>query len=89
MEENQLLVSLVKMQSVFAAESQIEVLYSEATAYKSVKEDDFVVFQLLSLTHYQFLFSTACQMRCHLSEAFGAARTAIDAALNAAYIIHD
>jgi hypothetical protein len=57
--------------------------------YKEVKENDFVIFQFLTFTHYQFLFSMACQMRCHLSEAFAAARAAIDAALNAAYIIHD
>jgi len=89
MEENQLLVSLVRMKDIFAAVSQIEGLYSAAMTYKSVKPDDFVVFQLLTFTHYQFLFSMACQMRCHLSEAFGAARAGIDAALIAAYIIRD
>jgi hypothetical protein len=48
-----------------------------------------VIFQLLAFTHYHFPFSTACLMRCHLSEAFASARVAIDAALIGAFIIKD
>jgi hypothetical protein len=55
----------------------------------SVDEDDVVIFQMLTFTHYHFLFSTACLMRCHLSEAFASARAAIDGALVAAQIIYD
>jgi len=55
----------------------------------TVHENEVVIFQLLTVTHYHFLFSTACLMRCHLSEAFASARVAIDAALIAAQIIYD
>jgi hypothetical protein len=89
MEEQQLLVSLAKMQEEMGYIAQLEGLYGAATSYKEVREDDYVVFQLLTFTHYHFLFTLVCQMRCHLSEAFGSARAAIDAALVAAYIIKD
>src|SRR5882672_7531897 len=55
----------------------------------TVGENEFVLFQLLTFTHYHFLYALACLMRCHLSEAFASARAAIDAALIAAQIIHD
>ncbi len=58
-------------------------------SFKNVAENDFVVVQLLTFTHYHFLFSTACQTRCHLSDAFASARAAIDGALIGAHIIHD
>ena len=89
MEENNLLVSVANNRDEFGALARVEGLYSAAMNYQSIRNNDVVLFQFLTFIHYQFPFSLACQMRCHLSEAFGAARAAIDAALNAAYIIHD
>ena len=89
MEERQLLVSIANNREEFCIIAHLEGLYNAAMSYKGVAEDDAVIFQLLTLTHYHFLFSTACQMRCHLSEAFASARVAIDGALVAAQIIHD
>jgi hypothetical protein len=89
MEEQQLLVSLVQMQEEMGYIAQLEGLYGAATSYKEMRQDDYVVFQLLTFTHYHFLFTLVCQMRCHLSEAFGSARAAIDAALIGAHIIKD
>lgn len=89
MEEHQLLISMAKNREELGILARLEGLYGAAMSYKTVAENDFVVFQLLTFTHYHFLFSTACKMRCHLSEAFASARAAIDAALIAAQIIHD
>ncbi len=89
MEERQLLVSLAKMQEEMGYIAQLEGLYGAATSYKEVRPDDYVIFQLLTFTHYHFLFTLACQMRCHMSEAYASARAAIDAALIAAHIIKD
>lgn len=89
MEEYQLLVSLANNKEELAIIARLEGLYSAAMSYGRVAQDDFVIFQLLTFTHYHFLFSTACHMRCHLSEAFASARAAIDGALIAAQIIHD
>ena len=88
-EEHQLLVSLHNMREEMEAVARIEGLYSAAMSFKAVHENDFVVFQLLTFSHYQFLSTLACQMRCHLSEAFASTRAAIDATLIAAYIIKD
>lgn len=89
MEEQQLLTSMANNREELALLARMESLYCAAMSCKTVKENDFIVFQLLTFTHYHFLFSTACKMRCHLSEAFASARAAIDAALIAAQIIHD
>lgn len=68
----------------------IQELYAAAKSKVKIKRDvDIIVFQLLSFTHYHFLFSTACFMRCHLSEAYASLRSAIDGALVGAQIIHD
>jgi len=88
-ENEQFLVSLANNRDELKILSHIHGLYDAATAEKSVAEDDMAVFQLLSFTHYHFLFSTACLMRCHLSEAFASARAGIDGALVGAQIIHD
>ena len=67
----------------------MQSLYEEALSKIEGKNDDLVLCQLLYFIHFHFLFSHACLMRCHLSEAFGSARAAIDAALIAAQVIHD
>jgi hypothetical protein len=89
MEEHQPLVSITKMRDEMQAVALLEVLYRAAMSNKEIREDDYVIYQLLTFTHYHFLFALACQMRCHLSEAFGSVRSATDAALIAAYIIKD
>jgi len=44
-------------------------LYAAAMSHIRPKQlPDLVVFQLLTFTHYHFLFSVACFMRCHLIE---------------------
>jgi hypothetical protein len=89
MEEHQLLISARKMEEEFGAISRIEGLYKAAMSWREVRENDYVIFQLLTFTHYHLLYTLACQMRCHLSEAFASTRAAIDATLIAAYIIND
>jgi hypothetical protein len=89
MENEQFMVSLANNHEDFRVSSHLQGLYDAATANMTVNENEVVIFQLLTFTHYHFLFSTACMMRCHLSEAFASARVAIDAALIAAQIIHD
>jgi hypothetical protein len=65
-------------------------LYAAAMSrVRPKRHADLIVFQLLTFTHYHFLFSVACFMRCHLAEAFHSVRCAIDGAFVAAYIIHD
>src|ERR1700722_2878513 len=88
-EEHQLLVSSRKMEEEFKFIGHLEGLYKAAMSWKTVPENDFVIFQLLTFTHYHLLYTLACQMRCHLSEAFASTRSAIDGALIAAYIIND
>lgn len=89
MEEHQVFASLARMKGELAAIADVQSLYEAAISNRSAKPDDYVVFQLLTFTHYHFLFALACHFRCHLSEAFAAARAAIDAALIAAVIIKD
>lgn len=89
MEHQNFLVSLATNQDELKIISNLQGLYEAATAHVTVSENDVAVFQLLTFTHYHFLFATASLMRWHLSEAFASARTAIDGALIGAHIIHD
>ncbi len=88
-ETHQFLVSLANNEDQLKIHRRLQGLYEAALSNMTADENDIVVFQLLTFTHYHFLFSNACLMRCHLSEAFASARAAIDAALIAAHIIHD
>jgi hypothetical protein len=88
-ENEQFLISLANNRDELAFISRLQGLYDAAMSNMTVRENDMVIFQLLTFTHYHFLFSTACLMRCHLSEAFASARAAIDAALIVTQIIHD
>jgi hypothetical protein len=88
-EHEQFLISLANNPDDNNVINHIQGLYNAATADMTVDENEFVVFQLLTFTHYHFLFATSCIMRCHLSEAFASVHVAIDAALIAAQIIHD
>lgn len=88
-EHEQFLVSVANNRGEFHTLSHIHGLYDAAMAEKTVHENDIAVFQMLTFTHYHFLFATACLMRCHLSEAFASVRAAIDGALVGAQIIHD
>jgi hypothetical protein len=88
-ENEQVLISFANNSEELKAINHIQGLYLAAMSNVTVDENDYVIFQLLTFTHYHFLYSIACHMRCHLSEAFASARVAIDAALIAAQIIHD
>jgi hypothetical protein len=88
-ENEQFLVSMANSREEFAILSHIHGLFDAAISDRAASENDMVVFQLLTFTHYHFLFGTASLMRCHLSEAFASARCAIDGALIAAQIIYD
>ena len=89
LEHEQFLISLANNREEFRILSHIQGLYDAATSKVTVHENEMAIFQLLTFTHYHFLFGTACLMRCHLSEAFASARAAIDGALVGAQIIHD
>jgi hypothetical protein len=89
MEEQQVLVSLVQMREEMDFIARLEGLYGAAMTRQTTRVDDAVIFQLLTFSHYHFLHTLACQVRCHLSEAFASTRAAIDAALIAAHIIKD
>jgi hypothetical protein len=89
MENEQILVSLANNNDELKLLNHFQGLYRAAMSNVSVGENEFVIFQLLTFTHYHLLYGFACHMRCHLSEAFASARAAIDAALIAAQIIHD
>ena len=89
LEQQQFMVSLANNRDDFEFLTRLDVLYSDALSHCRIRENDAIILQLLSFTHYHFLFATASLMRCHLSEAFGSARAAIDAALVGAQIIHD
>ena len=89
MEEENVLVSIATMREEMEFIARLEGLYAAAMTKRSTREDDVVIWQLLTFSHYHFLHTLACQMRCHLSEAFASTRAAIDAALVAAYIIKD
>lgn len=89
MENKQLMVSLVNREAAFDTHSHLQRLFAAPMNEMNAAENDMVIFQLLAFVHYHFLFSTACLLRCHLSEAFASARAAIDAALIAAHIIED
>src|SRR5690606_4414987 len=52
-------------------------------------ESDVVIPQLLAFIHYNFLYSVTSFMRGHVSGAFSALRSSLDAAFVAAYIIKD
>jgi hypothetical protein len=88
-EHEQLLVRLADNREEFAILNDLQSLYLSVTSNVVVGDDDTVIWHLLSFAHYHLLFSSACLMRCHLSEAFASARAAIDGAFVAAQIIHD
>jgi hypothetical protein len=88
-DEQQIFVSLAKGREELTVISKLEGLYGAALSFDVVEESESAIFQLLTLTHYHFLFATACHLRCHFSESFASARVAIDAALLASHIIKD
>jgi hypothetical protein len=81
--------ALVRDRADVALWNQIQGFYEGALAQVHVHENEIPIFQLLTFSHYYFLTATAAMMRCHLSEAFGSTRIAIDAALIGAHIISD
>jgi hypothetical protein len=89
MEYENFLVSLANNSVDLHIIQHMQGLFEAALSKRSVQEDHMVLFQLLAFAHYQFLFSCASLMRCHLSEAFASARVGIDSALVGAQIIHD
>ena len=90
MEYEQFLISISTTQDSLATINHIQGLYGAALSGVKIKNNgDLIVYRLLTFVHYHFLFSTACLLRCHLSEAFSSLRSALDGALVAAYIIHD
>lgn len=88
-ENEQFLISLANDTNEMAFVGRLQALYETALPDVEVPEDDMPIFQLLTFTHYYFLTATAMLMRCHLSEAFGCARIAIDATLIGAHLISD
>jgi len=58
-ENEQFMISLVKDREAFRAVSHIQGLYDAACSNRATGENDMVVFQLLSFTHYHsfFIFS--------------------------------
>src|SRR5260370_850544 len=88
-EHEQILVSLANGSEELKIIGHMQGLYRAPMSNATVGENEFVLFQLLTFTHYHFFYALACHMRCHLSEAFASARAAVDAALIAAQIIHD
>jgi hypothetical protein len=88
-ENENLHVTLARDRKFFDLQSVLQRLFELALLVEALPDDGVVLFQLLLFVHYHFLFSVACLMRCHLSEALASARAAIDAALIAAYIIKD
>lgn len=88
-ENEQFRISLQNDTNEMAFLERLQALYEAALPDVEVPEDDMPIFQLLTLTHYYFLMATALLMRCHLSEAFGCARIAIDATLIGAHLISD
>ena len=89
-EHHQFLISIANEREELRAVNHLQGLYHAALSrVKLTDKADLIVYQLLGFTRYHFLFATACLFRCHLSEAFGSLRSAIDGALVAAYIIKD
>jgi hypothetical protein len=88
-ENEQVLVSFANNADELRIINHIHGLYRAAMSNVTIDENEFVIFQLLTFSHYHFLYGMACHMRCHLSEAFASARAAVDASLIAAQIIHD
>jgi hypothetical protein len=88
-ENEQLLTTLIRSKEEIFFVNHLQGLFSAAMSREAIADNEVVIFQLLALTHYQFLAANANYMRCHLAEAFSAARVAIDAALIAAQIIAD
>jgi hypothetical protein len=86
-ENEQFLVSLANDTREMEFVGRLQTLYEAALPDVEVPEDDMPISQLLTFTHYYFLLATAILMRCHLSEAFGCARIAIDATLIGAHLI--
>src|SRR5258708_9852213 len=73
-EHEQILVSLANGSEEMKIIGHLQGLYRAPMSNATVGENEFVVFQLLTFTHYHFLYALACHMRCHLSEAFASAR---------------
>lgn len=68
---------------------KIHRLYIAVMKGQNINPSEATLLHFLALIHYNFLFSSATGLRGHLAEACNSARVAIDAALAAAYIIHD
>jgi hypothetical protein len=81
--------TLVNCPDEIRALQHIQGLYLAAMSNQTIEPKNVLIFQLLTFIHYHFLFASTCYMRCHMAEAFNSARTAIDAALITAQIIHD
>lgn len=81
--------ALLRERADVALWDRIQGFYEQALAEVKVHENEIPIFQLLTFSHCYFLTATAAMMRCHLSEAFGSTRIAIDAALIGAHIISD
>lgn len=89
-EHRQFLIAIANDRDELKVVNHIQGLYSAALSHiRLSSRADLIVYQILTFTHYHFLFATACQLRCHIAEAFNSLRSAIDGALVAACIIKE
>ena len=88
-ENENFLISMAKDRDAFLLHSELQAFYAAAISRMEGRSGDEVLCQLLWFVHFHFLFSQACLMRGHLSEALGSARGAIDAALIGAFVTED
>lgn len=91
-EETNLLVAMVKCNRDITFFPSLDGAYQAPLKFIDVNINDEYKKTILSLyffTHYHLYFSTACLLRCHLSDSLGSTRKAIDSTLTAYRLIDE
>lgn len=91
-EETNLLVTMTKCHRDIEFFPLLDGAYQAPIRFIDVNINDEHKKTILSLylfTHYHLYFSTACLLRCHLSDSLGSTRKAIDATLTAYRLIDE
>jgi len=85
--QHNLMATIINCREEFDLFTNIDRLFQDAIAEKSIDPERVMIFQLFVFCHYHLLFSFSSITRTHLAEAFSSARVAIDAALVAHTLI--
>ncbi|MBU0690338.1 hypothetical protein KKH18_00855 [bacterium] len=90
-EEQNLVVSFLNLRIEYELFKRLDDLYQSPLSRMNniLSKDEWIIHLLYRFSHFQLYFSIASFFRCHLTDAMGSARKAIDASFIVYYLMNN